>query len=47
MVDPVTQFLRTIYPNDAAIRAAYMGSLVSIAESQSHLLTMLGYPPVP
>lgn len=47
MVDPVTTLLRTIYPNDEAIRAAYMGSLNGIAVSQSHLLTMLGYPPVP
>lgn len=47
MVDPVTQILRMIYPNDDAIRSAYMGSVVGIAENQSHLLTLLGYPPVP
>ena len=47
VVDPITTILRMIYPDDDAIRSAYMGSLVGIAENQSHLLTLLGYPPVP
>lgn len=46
-MDPITQLLRQFYPSDDAIRAAYLGSLAHMAESQSHLLTMLGYPPVP
>lgn len=45
--DPVTYLLRQIYPDDAAIEAAYMGSLDGIAAHQSEMLTMLGYPPVP
>ena len=47
VADPITTLLRMIYPSDDAIRSAYMGSLAGIAEHQSDMLTMLGYPPVP
>lgn len=43
--DPITFLLRMIYPDDAAIRTAYMGSLSELAAHQSEMLTNLGYPP--
>ncbi len=43
----IVAFVDSLRPYADQIHADYYHALYSFADQQSHLLTMLGYPPVP
>ncbi|MEE2034528.1 hypothetical protein [Rhodococcus chondri] len=43
----IVAFVDSLRPYAGEIREGYYSALYAFADQQSHLLTMLGYPPVP
>ncbi|MFD6857416.1 hypothetical protein ACFWB0_02055 [Rhodococcus sp. NPDC060086] len=43
----IIAFVDSLRPHADEIRADYFHALYGFVDMQSHLLTMLGYPPVP